>query len=174
MPTARLALLALSLTLVGCRSTGAPASEVAAVRSTLDELYAAFSFDPGAQPDWHTQRRIYLEGAAFVAPIRVGRQPRAVGTQAFLADFEAFAMDEPFATSGLHERIIGTRVDVFGGIAHAYVAFEGFEPGDGAALTRGLDSIQLVRDAGAWRLVSFTTQYEDEASELLLPRRFRD
>ena len=50
-----------------------------------------------------------------------------------------------------------------------FVVFEGFVPADGGAVTRGLDSIQLVRTEEGWRLVSFTTQYENE--DLRLPER---
>ena len=143
-----------------------------AIRATLDELYAAFCFDPGAEPDWETQRRIYLEGAVFVPSIRPDRPPAGDDTERFLADFRAFARSESFRDTGFHERIVGTRIEVFGGVAHAFVAFEGFAPGDGETQTVGLDSLQLVFDGERWRLVSFTTQFEREG--LPLPARFRD
>ena len=148
------------------------ADDRAQVRAMLVELYAAFSFDAGAEPDWATQRRLYLSGAVFVPPIRQGRDPRADDTEQFLSDFRDFATSEPTRTTGFHERIVGARIEVFGGIAHAFVAFEGFVPGDPKVSTRGLDSLQLVRDGDAWRLVSFTTQYESDA--LSLPGRFFD
>lgn len=145
-----------------------------ALRATIDALYAAFCFDPGAEPDWATQRRIYLAGAVFIPPLRADRTPETVGVQdskRFLADFAEYVASEPYRASGFHERIIGLDVGVFGGVAHAFVAFEGFVPGDGATVTRGLDSLQLVHDGERWRLVSFTTQYE--ADGLVLPERFR-
>lgn len=66
--------------------------------------------------------------------------------------------------------MLGTRIDLFGVIAHAWVAFEGHAPGESAARTRGLDSIQLVLDRDRWRVASFTTQYETAGRKL--PRRF--
>jgi len=146
---------------------------VAEVRATLDELYAAFCFDAGAEPDWETLRRIFLDGAAFVPPLGAdgaGPEPAAAGAESFLADFRSYALAEPHRSTGFHERIVGARVDAFGGVAHAFVAFEGFVPGDGRAVTRGLDSIQLVHDGARWRLVSFATRYEDDG--LVLPERF--
>ena len=90
----------------------------------------------------------------------------AEDTEAFLAGFASYVRGGPYSESGLHERLLGVRVELFGGIAHAWVAFEGHAPGEEEALTRGVDSLQLVRDAGVWRLASFTTQYEGEGLEL--------
>lgn len=169
--------LALACALPSCATTaatppGPPADDVAAIRATIDELYAAFCFDAGREPDWETQRRIYLEGAAFVPPIREDRTTAADNTAQFLADFQGLVSGERFSSTGFHERIIGLRIDAFGGVAHAFVAFEGFLPGDGETLIRGLDSIQLVKSGREWRLVSFTTQYERDGAEL--PLRFID
>ena len=120
--------------------------------------------------DWEAQRAIYLDGASFVSPARVGLRPEGVDEASFLSDFREFVLEGPYAQTGFHERIVGLRVDTFGGIAHAFVAFEGFRPGEGETVSRGLDSIQFVRDGGAWRLVSFTTQYE--GPDLSMPGRF--
>ena len=74
------------------------------------------------------------------------------------------------ARTGLHERILRIRADVYGSIAHAYVSFEGYVPGEEQARTRGLDSLQFVRDGPRWLLISFTTQYE--RLRLPMPARF--
>ena len=169
----------LALALVACQ-TAPPAAEVAAeaaeaveaeVRAAIDELYAAFGFDAGAEPDWATQRARYLEGAVFIAPAREGAPAVAEDTETFLAGFATYVREGPYRETGLHERLLAVRVELFGGIAHAWVAFEGHAPGEDEARTRGLDSLQLVRDAGVWRLASFTTQYEGEGLEL--PARLR-
>ena len=137
-----------------------------AIGAVLDELYAAFCFDAGGEPDWDTQRRIYLTGAAFVAPLRPGRMPLGVSTQEFLDEFLSFATSEASAASGFHERIVDTRMTAVGNLAHAFVLFEGFVPGSGEVQSRGLDSLQLVHDGAAWRVVSFTTEYESAAQPL--------
>ena len=125
-------LLLLSL-LTACRvtheSARGPVGDVEAIRATLGELYVAFGFDAGAEPDWENQRRIYLDGATFVAPIRAGRTPEGVGTETFLADFRTFALEGAHASTGLYERIVQTVIEVHGGIAHAFVLFEGHLPG---------------------------------------------
>lgn len=166
--------LGLAVLLLGCRSNSADLSaeksDVVALRATLDELYRAFCFDAGGQADWNAMVQLFAEGAAFVAPVVEGRAPKAVGTEQFLHEFKEYVASDAVRSTGLHERILNVRLDVYGCIAHAFVAFEGFEPGSARILTRGLDSLQLVRDGEHWKVASFTTQYESEKDPF--PGRF--
>lgn len=160
-----------ALLLTSCRSLPGPEVEgIDALRETIEELYEAFGFDAGGEPDWEAQRAIYLDGASFVAPAREGLRPKGVDAESFLSDFREFVLEGPYAKTGFHERIVGLRLDTFGGIAHAFVAFEGFRPGDAVTVSRGLDSLQFVRDGSRWCLVSFTTQYEGPMTPM--PGRF--
>jgi len=153
----------LLLLVVACQSVST--SDEARLRAVIDELYTAFDWEPGGQPDWATQRDLYLDGAVFVS------RGRVQDTDAFLASFSAWVRMGEYAESGLHERILSVRMDHFGGVAHAWVSFEAHVPGEEDARTRGLDSLQFVDTEEGWRLISFTTQYEGE--ELELPSRFR-
>lgn len=144
--------------------------ELRAIEASIEALYRAFCFDPGGEPDWAAMRELFVDGAAFVAPFRPGETPRAVGVEPFFADFRAFAASDSVRDTGLHELILCSRVELYGVIAHAFVAFEGFEPRTGKLRTRGLDSIQLLLDRGRWRVASFTTQYA--SSDAPLPERF--
>lgn len=163
----------LAVALGACRSTPPRSADELAraeVRRTLDALYVSFGFDAGGEADWTTLRSLALEGAAWVDPITRGVPPRAVGTDAFVAGFRDAIHASPELREGFHERILHARIDLFGTIAHAYVAFEGFAADGAPARTRGLDSIQLVRDGDAWKVASFTTQYE--APDAQMPKRF--
>jgi hypothetical protein len=140
------------------------------IRHTLDSLYAAFSFDPAGAPDWAAMRALMLPGAAFVDPFKPPTRPRAIGTDEFVAKFRRWVQETPKGKAGFKERIVAARVDSFGRVAHAYVTFEGYVPGNSIAEERGLDSIQLVLDGTQWRVASFTTQYEEPG--LSIPKRF--
>ena len=170
--TAPLLSVLVALAAFGCQTPAAPPAshELAGIHQLLDALYESFCFEVGGEADWEGMRVLFAEGAAFVAPITDAAPPRAVGAETFLADFRAWSTGTAVSTTGLHERIVHARVDVFGAIAHAYVTFEGFVPPDGPATTRGVDSIQLVRDGGRWLVASFTSQFEN--AELPLPARF--
>lgn len=141
-----------------------------ALRRTLDSLYAAFSFDAGRAPNWQQMRALMLPGAAFVDPVKPSTPPHAIGADEFLANFRRWVEETPKGKAGFKERIVAVRIDWFGHIAHAYVTFEGYVAGEAIAKERGVDSIQLVRDGARWKVVSFTTQYEQPGQPI--PRRF--
>ncbi len=140
-----------------------------ALPALIHRLYAAFCFDADGEADWDALRSDMAAGATFVSPVPEGQTPTGVDTERFLADFQAFIRQSPLGESGYHERVVRTRIDHLGAVAHAWVTFEAFVPGQGVD-RRGVDSLQLVRDGAEWKLVSFTTQYESDA--LALPPRF--
>jgi len=181
---AALGAVALAL-LASCRSAAPvepPAhADLLGVRTTIDELYEAFCFDPGGEADWDGMRALFCEGAAFVAPIAPGATPVAVDTERFLADFQEWVRGSRIGRTGFHERVTHARIDLFGNVAHAWVTFDGFVPPEGfeaaggaeAALrqqTRGLDSLQLVFDGERWLVASFTSHYAGPGEPL--PARF--
>ena len=157
-------------------STLASASEIGqaqrasspAIEAMLSDLYESFCFDAGGEADWASMRGHFAEDASFVS-IRKG-VASATGADTFIADFRRWINTSQEGRTGLHERIVRTRIDSYGDIGHAYVTFEGFVPGSEEAQTLGLDSIQLVRDRGEWKLSSFASQFSNE--QLPMPTRF--
>jgi hypothetical protein len=164
--------IGLLASLAACRAAPVepPADEVLAIGHMLDELYESFCFDAGGEADWERMRSLFAEGAAFVGPIGDEQTPRAVRSEVFLSDFRTWILETDVGRTGLHERIVHARIDLFGKVAHAYVTFEGFVPPDSAAERRGVDSIQLVKDGERWLVASFTTQYAKDGAPL--PARF--
>ncbi len=173
-----LLLLLLPTVVGGCRSTAptgpsaAGNSAQAEIESLLDDLYVAFCFDAEEQPGWAGMRALFAEGAAFASPISAGGPAKVQDTEAFLSDFYTWATHSAESRTGFHERILQTRIEVFENIAYASVTFEGFVPGEGEARTLGVDSIQLVRDKGTWKLMSFATQYAGPG--VSVPPRYLD
>jgi hypothetical protein len=178
--------LALTIALTASCKTAAPApppsaDELRGVRTTLDELYVAFCFEPGGEADWDGMRALFCDGAAFVSPIAPGATPVAVDSEQFLADFQDWVRGSRIGRTGFHERITHARIELFGTVAHAWVTFDGFVPLSGheaaggaeAALrmnTRGLDSLQLVLDGDRWLVASFTSHYASPGEPM--PARF--
>jgi len=119
---------------------------------------------------WAAMRSRFVPGAAFVDPVQPPTAPRAIDLETFVAQFRQWVEGTPKGRAGFRERIVVARIDAFGHIAHAYATFEGFAPGQAVA-ERVVDSIQLVFDDTAWKVASFTTQYE--APGLPMPARFR-
>lgn len=168
-----LALLVFAATPVPAQPNGAAEDPVTRdIRAVLDALYVSFSFEAGGQPDWPAMKALFLPGATFVDPIKIGVPPRGKSATEFLDGFQRWVATDPKLKAGFRERIVAVRIDHFGRIAHAFVTFEGYVPGSDAAKaeTRGVDSIQLVLDGRDWKVASFTTQYEEPG--LTLPIRF--
>jgi hypothetical protein len=167
----------LALGALGCRATsdGGVGSSHAADREQLVErileLYRAFDFDAGAEPDWDAQRTLSLEGATFLPPVTPGRALEGQDIEAFIDGFRAYATSKHMAATGLHERVTHVHGQVFGGIAVFFVTFEGHLPGEDERLTHGVDGLSFVKSAGQWQLVAFTSQYESEA--LPIPSEFQ-
>ncbi len=145
-------------------------SQVRRIDQAIAQLYEAFGFEAGATPDFAHIESLCAKGATFVAPIGKDGAATGVPLKSFIADFEAYVRTAPVRDTGLFERVLHTRIDGLGTVAHAFVAFEGYVPSTGERKTRGLDSLQWVLDQGQWRLISFTTQYEQPNQELA--RRF--
>jgi len=131
------------------------------------ELYRAFDFDAGAEPDWEAQRALALEGATFLPPASPGAELRGEGIEPFMDGFRAYATSRRMATTGLHERVTHIQGSVFGGIAQLFVTFEGHFPGEEERQTHGVDGLSFVQSGGQWKLVSFTSQYERD--DLTIP-----
>ncbi|QDV09506.1 hypothetical protein Poly30_50640 [Planctomycetes bacterium Poly30] len=173
----RLLGIAACVLIAACHSAAAPGREAVEggadpqqrLGKLIDDLYVAFSFDAEGGPDEAFLRSVFADGATFVSPPSSGESPKGVGADAFLADFQAFIDGSPLAATGYHERVISESVDLYGSIAHAWVTFEAFVPGEDPD-RRGVDSLQFVLDGGEWKLVSFTTQYESDSFPI--PRRF--
>ena len=91
---------------------------------------------------WAAMRSRFVPGAAFVDPVQPPTAPRAIDLETFVAQFRQWVEGTPKGRAGFRERIVVARIDAFGHIAHAYVTFEGFAPGQAVA-ERGVDSIPV-------------------------------
>lgn len=142
----------------------------AEIEQMLDTLYEAFCFDAKGEADWDGMRAVFADGATFVSPIRDGAPAKGVDADRFVKDFKDWCLTGSIRKTGLYERITHTRVDHFNNVGHAYVTFEGYVPGEEKRRTFGLDCLQLIRDSGQWKVISFTSQYTND--KLPMPERF--
>lgn len=168
--------LAASLIVASCRSSAVhrdaepSATQFDVLVERVLELYRAFDFDAGAEPDWETQRALSLEGATFLSPASPEAELRGEGIEPFIEGFRAYATSRRMAATGLHERVTRIQGHVFGGIAQLFVTFEGHFPGEADRQTHGVDCLSFVQSGGEWKMVSFTSQYERD--DLAIPADF--
>jgi len=127
----------------------------APTQSQLDVLmrrfYEVISFEEGGAPDWQRMRDLFSEHA------RITRiTPEAIDYMD-LNTFRSMAEEliEVGAFTGFYEHEVARRTDRFGGVMHVASAYETkISPDAVDYLERGVNSLQLVREQGSWKIVS--------------------
>ena len=124
----------------------------------LSRLYEVISFTEGGEPDWAGMTEVFSPHARIT---RVTPE----GTDYFdLPTFQAMAQEllRVGAYTAFHESEVACRVERFGSVAHVTSAYETRRaPEARACLGRGVNSLQLVRENDAWRVLSLC--WDEEA-----------
>lgn len=147
--------------------------DVASPESLVAALYDVISGPADEERDWDRFRGLFLPGSRLVLGRRPDGGPGA-GEELAVADIEEFipAAATQYAEDGFWEREIAGRVDRFGHVAHAWSTYEtrvgspGSEP-----VARGINSIQMVREAGRWRIAAIA--WDVELPGQRIPREYR-
>ena len=133
---------------------------------TLDEiiaaLYASFSFEEGAQPDWALQEEIFAPSARLV---------RVNDNGVFEFDPASFRrsleeMIESGAMTSFWEREVSREVQDFGDIAHVLSEYE-------TPQFRAVKSIQLFRRDGRWWISAMIWRRDRSVNDALRDTRAR-
>jgi hypothetical protein len=123
----------------------------------VNELYDLVSFDGGQVPDWERVRALFLPEAVIV--LRTSREATSVfSVDGFVGDFVNFVETSSAGESGFTETIVRMEPVQFGDIAHVLVLYEAHLLGSDRGPRRGVDSIQLVRRDGAWRIAAIVNE----------------
>ena len=123
----------------------------------VTELYDLVTFGPGTTPDWDAVRSLFCEEAVVV--LRTGRDRMSVfSLEGFVNDFVQFIEQAKVEETGFTERILDMRETTYGDIAQVLVRFDSHIPGSGRAPNEGIDSFELIRSEGRWRIVSIVNE----------------
>ncbi len=121
----------------------------------LDALMRAFyeviSFEEGSAPDWDTMASLFSKHA------RITRVTPEATDHMELADFRNMVEEllEVGAVTSFFEREIARRTDRFGNVIHVASAYETrVSPTAVDFIERGVNSLQLIREEGRWKIVS--------------------
>lgn len=141
--------------------------------SLVAALYGTISGPADEARDWGRFRGLFLPGARLV----VGRRPDGgpdADREIAVADLDTFvpAAARQYAENGFWEREIAGRVDRFGHLAHAWSTYEArVGSPDSDPVARGVHSIQMVREAGRWRIAAIA--WDVEGPDRRIPRAYR-
>lgn len=171
-------LLSIVLACLPLAAAAAPAPDEAAPVSTPQEvvstLYGLVSFGPGEPlPDWDAVRALFLPQA--VIELRTSREATNIfDLDGFVNDFVTFIEKSNAAERGFTETIVRTKAMVLGDMAHVLVLYEP-KMGDWDPthkLYQGVDSFQLVRKDGVWRIACVVNEVVNE--DRPIPEELRD
>jgi len=135
----------------------------------LDRLYAAISFEEGAEPDWAALRDLFSKHARITRITPEGID--YLSPEAFLD--MTHSLFEMGAYTSFYEFELQRRVDQFGNTAQVWSAYETRRNLHAhEALGRGLNSIQLICDGDSWRVLGLLWDETNANPELDVARTF--
>jgi hypothetical protein len=115
-------------------------------------MYAMIS-GPAGPRDWSRQLEVFHPNAR---QMRTGVDQSSCAWIKIMSPREYREDVTPFfAEASFYETEIARRIDVLGNMAQVWSVYEARrDPGDVAPERRGVNSIQLFKDYGRWRIVS--------------------
>src|SRR5215211_3062363 len=120
--------------------------DVRAIEGIIARQFASLCWAPGTSADWHSFAADFFPEATLYPAARPAQRQTV---EAFVQRMKGLA-GTPLRS--FHEVVLGTEVRVFGNVAVALAACEMTE-NDGA-VNRGVEMLLLIKDEGAWRIVS--------------------
>jgi hypothetical protein len=144
--------------------TPAPRStDVASIDGILAALYDGVSGPPGPR-DWDRVRSLFAPGA-WVAPVERtdgGAAARIMSLEDFIA-----RASRNTSSQGFYEREIARRTEAFGHIVHVFSTYEArHDQRDPSPFRRGINSIQLLKGANRYSVVSIYWDIERDDTPL--------
>lgn len=142
-------------------------NDTSSVGAAIGALYESISHDPGERPDWKRMRSLFVEGARLIPPIAEGGVPVQLSVDEFTERVEA-ALDDQRGSMGFHETEIARREESYGRVVHAWSTYESRRtPADTTPFARGINSIQMIRTSGGWKIV--TVLWDAETPDVPIP-----
>jgi Domain of unknown function (DUF4440) len=124
----------------------------AVLRSTYDVISG-----PAGTRDWERLKGLFAPGARLVSVRKDG--PAVMTPDDYITRAGAY-----FEKNGFFERSVSNRVERYGDIAHVFSTYESrHNANDATPFARGINSFQLVRIGGQWKVLTIFWQQEDEA-----------
>jgi hypothetical protein len=138
----------------------ASTADLAGIDRAIRGVYEVISGPPGQKRDFDRMRSLFAPNALLRA---IGPKGVRGGT---LDDY--IAKSGPILEKeGFTERELGRRVEVWGGLATAWSAYDG-RTASGSFHERGINSFQLVKVDGKWLVASIL--WQEETPDTPLPR----
>ena len=141
-----------TLALAAAAAAQPNAADLAGIDAAIRGVYEVISGPPGQKRDFDRMRTLFAPGATLKA---IGPKGLHGGS---LEDYIS-RNAEILEKDGFTERELGRRVELWGGLATAWSAYDG-RTANGSFHERGINSFQLVKVDGKWLVASILWQEE--------------
>jgi hypothetical protein len=143
------------------------AADVASPDAIITALYETIS-GPAGNRNWQRERSLFLPGACLVP---IGKRIHGEsGLRVMTVDEWIDEVDPYFKENDFWEAEVMRHSDRFGNMIQAFSTYEARDSKDGAAIARGINSIQLVHDRERWWVASI--MWDNESKDNPIPGEF--
>lgn len=145
------------------------AEDVSTIDRIIGALYDSISGPADKKRDLRRFRSLFIPEARLI-PVTPSPDGGASATVMDVDEFFRVA-SEHYRVAGFFEREIARKTDTFGNVTHVFSTYESRHAAtDPQPFARGVNSIQLVRDGGRYRVV--TILWDFERPDNLIPREY--
>ena len=132
--------------------------DVRAIEALIARQFASLSWAPGTSADWDAFAADFFPEASLYPAARPAKRQTV---EAFIERMKGLAGTK---LRSLQEAVLGTEIHVFGNVAVAVAACEMTE--NGAEVNRGVEMLLLIKNEGAWRIVSQAWDMESPSKRI--------
>lgn len=143
-------------------------ADVASVDSIIAALYEIISGPAGQARDWDRFRHLFAPGARLIpaAPRRDGSAPPALSPDDYVN-----RANDTLVKNGFYEREVARRTEEFGTVVHVFSTYDSKRTlSDAAPFARGINSIQVMKHADRWWIV--TVMWDQERPDNPIPGKY--
>jgi hypothetical protein len=149
-----------------------PGSDQFAIESTVLAVYNVIS-GPAGRRDWDRFDALFAPGARLISTKR--GEDGAITANVMTPKEYATKAGAYFTDHAFFEHPVNTHVDIFSDIAHVFTTYESrHASADEKPFARGINSFQLVRIGGEWKVLTIFWEEEDAKHPIpaqYLPKR---
>jgi transposase InsO family protein len=132
--------------------------DVRAIEAFIARQFASLNWSPGTSADWEGFAADFFPEASLYPAARPAKRQTV---EAFIQRMKGLAGTK---LRSFEEAVLGTEIHVFGNVA---VALAGCEMSENRAeIDRGVEMLLLVKNAGAWQIVSQAWDMESPSERI--------
>mgnify|MGYP003576828775 FL=1 len=136
------------------------------INETVTMLYASISFNKGASPGVKKLKKLFVDGGKLIN--NSNEQPVIYTVDSFI---EAYTVQLQAGSIWLLRELETHAVtEEFGRIAHRFSTYSLFINNQEVPLSKGINSIQLIKENNVWEVTSLV--WDDQKEFLPIPEKY--